>query len=170
MTFGDFDKGFEGESVADEGAPFDAGGEELTGPPRSLDFEIYRTLATVLVVDDDATKLAMLTKLVRKILGERIGIIALSQLDDVSGAIRNGVDAVLTDFELDEFTGRDVAELAIGRGVPASHILVATGNPEHAREVVPEGVEVFATPHQLEELKVALNGLGRRLLGFIGEA
>lgn len=172
MALEEFDERFGGESIADEEAPFDTGGVELTGPPRSSDFETGWTspLATVLVVDDDPTKLKFLADKARKIFGNDIGVISTGNLYVVISMLRNGVSAVLTDYELGDFTGRDVSEFAIEQGVPASRILVATGNPESARAVVPEGVEVFGMPHELDALNAALRSLGRRLRGFIGEA
>lgn len=161
-----FDDEFGGESVADHAeAPFDSGVDWVASPVISP-----QPLSTVLVVDDDSTKLKLLADKVRQILGSDIGVIATGDLSVVISVLRNGVNAVLTDYELNEYTGRDVAELAIECGVPSNHILVATGNPNDARAVVPEGIEVFAVPDELDALSTALRSLGRRLRGFIGEA
>lgn len=179
MVFEDFDDGFSEESVADEGPLFDLEDGELTGPPRfsnSVDYGAdpypvpLRTLATVLVVDDNPIKLQLLVDRAHQILGNDIRVIATGDLSVVISTLRGGVSAVLTDYELGEFTGRDVAEFAIENGIPPNHILVATGNPEEARAVVPAGVEVFEVPHELDSLNAALRNLGRRLRGFIAEA
>ncbi len=127
--------------------------------------------AKVLVVDDNPEKLMLLVAEVRQRLCADIGIIGTSNLQIVTLAIRSGVDGVITDFNLgSNFSGRDVAEFAMQHGVPASHILVATGQKEAALSALPQEIRAFEVPHEIMKFRVAITELNLHLRGAIGEA
>lgn len=174
MMLKEFDDEFGGESVADEEAPFDSGGEELTGPPRLLNFISHdfapRELHRAMILDDNPVTAAQLRALSERLLPGW----ALEMFTDLPAAtqalIRGRFCAVFTDFNLQRGrTSEPLVRNALAHGIPSSHVVVWTGNALDAQEVMPAGVSVHQKP-DVEALRGAFTMVRKLVEGRIGDA
>lgn len=126
--------------------------------------------ADLLLVDDNFGKLQCLAGLARRILGPEMSVLPTSDPETAIRAVRDGVRAIITDFNMGAFSGAEIVQLAMENGIPNSHILVATGEPDAARAVIPQEIKIFGLPDETERLKAALTEINLMLRGAIGEA
>ncbi len=168
--FGDFNDGFDEEPAVDDEIPFDAGGEELTGPPRSLDFEPHREPHRAMILDDNPEVARQLKVVAERLLTGWVLELFTDLPQAIQALIHGRFDALLTDFNLKKGeTSEPLIRVALDHGISSSHMVVWTGNALDAQGVMPASVSVYQKP-DVEALKNALVTIRQLVEGRIGEA